>query len=194
VVARQPERAGKTAGLNRTVPTLRGEVVVFSDANALYEPNALKMLVRNFADAQVGSVTGQARYVEGNRTAADAGERTYWDYEIYLKRLETAVGSTVGGDGAIYAIRAHLWKPLPSTGINDFLNPLQIVDAGWRAVYEPEAICYEDTAGTAGREYHRRVRIVSRSWRAVFQVPGVLNPFRTGWFSVSPCRTRCCAG
>ncbi|RPI49651.1 MAG: glycosyltransferase family 2 protein, partial [Acidobacteria bacterium] len=185
VVARQPERAGKTAGLNRTIPTLRGEIVVFSDANALYEPNALKMLVRNFADAQVGSVTGQARYVEGNRTAADAGERTYWDYETYLKRLETAVGSTVGGDGAIYAIRAHLWKPLPSTGINDFLNPLQIVDAGWRAVYEPDAICYEDTAGTAGREYQRRVRIVSRSWRAVFQVPGVLNPFRTGWFSVS---------
>ncbi len=185
LVARQPERAGKTAGLNRTVPVLRGDVVVFSDANALYERNALKMLVRNFADPNVGCVTGQARYVEGGKTAADAGERTYWDYEIYLKRLETAVGSTVGGDGAIYAIRAHLWKPLPSAGINDFLNPLQIVDAGWRAVYEPDAVCYEETAGTPGREYRRRVRIVSRSWRAVFQVPGVLNPFRTGWFAVS---------
>jgi len=185
VVARQPARAGKTAGLNRTVPTLRGEVVVFSDANALYEPNALKMLVRNFADPHVGCVTGQARYVEGSQTAADAGERTYWDYEIHLKCLETAVGSTVGGDGAIYGIRAHLWQPLPSTGINDFLNPLQIVNAGWRAVYEPDAICYEDTAGTPGREYRRRVRIVSRSWRAVFQVPGVLNPLRTGWFAVS---------
>ncbi len=185
VVARQPERAGKTAGLNRTVPTLRGEIVVFSDANALYQPNALKMLARNFADPQVGCVTGQARYVEGSRTAADDGERTYWDYEIYIKGLETALGSTVGGDGAIYGIRAHLWKPLPSTGINDFLNPLQIVDAGWRAVYEPGAICYEDTAGTPGREYRRRVRIVSRSWRAVFLVPGVLNPFKTGWFAFS---------
>jgi peptidoglycan/xylan/chitin deacetylase (PgdA/CDA1 family) len=184
-VARQLERAGKTAGLNRVVPTLRGDVVVFSDANALYERNALKMLVRNFADQQVGCVTGQARYVEGSQSAADTGERTYWDYEIYLKRLETAIGSTVGGDGAIYAIRSHLWQTLPPTGINDFLNPLQIVNAGWRAVYEPDAICYEDTAGTPGREYRRRVRIVSRSWRAVFQVPGVLNPFRTGWFSVS---------
>jgi len=185
VVARQPERAGKTAGLNRTVPTLHGEVVVFSDANALYERNALKMLVRNFADPEVGCVTGQARYVEGNQNAADSGERTYWDYETSIKCLETALGSTVGGDGAIYGIRAHLWRSLPPTGINDFLNPLQIVNAGWRAVYEPDAICYEDTAGTPAREYRRRVRIVSRSWRAVFQTPGVLNPFRTGWFSFS---------
>ncbi len=91
----------------------------------------------------------------------------------------------VGGDGAIYAIRAHLWQPLPSTAINDFLNPLQIVNAGWRAVYEPEAICHEETAGTSAREYQRRVRIVSRSVRAVLTVPGVLNPFRTGWFAMS---------
>jgi peptidoglycan/xylan/chitin deacetylase (PgdA/CDA1 family) len=185
VLARQPERAGKTAGLNRTVPALRGEIIVFSDANAMYERNALRMLVRNFADPQVGCVTGQAKYVEGSRSAADSGERTYWDYEVYIKRLETALGSAVGGDGAIYGIRAHLWQPLPATAINDFLNPLQIVNAGWRAVYEPDAICYEDTAGTPAREYRRRVRIVSRSWRAVFQVPGVLNPFRTGWFSFS---------
>ena len=184
-VARQPERAGKTAGLNRTVPTLRGDIVVFSDANAVYERNALKMLVRNFADPQVGYVTGEARYVEGGKTAADAGERTYWDYEISIKKLETSLGSMVGGDGAIYAIRAFLWQTLPPTAINDFLNPLQIVSAGWRGVYEPEAICYEDTAGTPAREYRRRVRIVSRSWRAVFQAPGVLNPFRTGWFAFS---------
>ncbi len=184
-VARQPERAGKTAGLNRTVPTLRGDIVVFSDANAVYERNALKMLVRNFADPQVGYVTGEARYVEGGKTAADAGERTYWDYEISIKKLETSLGSMVGGDGAIYAIRAFLWQTLPPAAINDFLNPLQIVSAGWRGVYEPEAICYEDTAGTPAREYRRRVRIVSRSWRAVFQAPGVLNPFRTGWFAFS---------
>ena len=158
------------------MPTLRGAIVVFSDANAMYKRNALKMLVRNFADPQVGCVTGQAKYVDGGDTAADAGERTYWNYEIAIKKLETALGSTVGGDGAIYAIRAFLWQTLPSSGINDFLNPLQIVNAGWRAIYEPDAICYEDTAGTPGREYRRRVRIVSRSWRAVFQAPGVLDP------------------
>ncbi len=91
----------------------------------------------------------------------------------------------VGGDGAIYAIRRTLWRSLPDNAINDFLNPLQIVAAGWRAVYEPEAVCFEETAGGVRTEYRRRIRIVSRSWRAVFQAPGVLNPLRVGFFSVA---------
>ena len=182
-LARQEQRLGKTAGLNRTIPTLTSEIVVFSDANAMYETDALKKLVRNFADPAVGCVTGEARYVKGRHNAADRGERAYWDYEMRVKRLETAVGSMVGGDGAIYAIRQQLWRGIPDTAINDFLNPLQIVEAGWRAVYEPEAICYEETAGGTKREWRRRVRIVSRSWRAIFQARGVLNPFRVGLFS-----------
>jgi cellulose synthase/poly-beta-1,6-N-acetylglucosamine synthase-like glycosyltransferase len=184
-LVRQLERRGKTAGLNRTVPTLPSEIVVFSDANAMYQPDALRKLTRNFADPEVGCVTGEARYLTGGRSAADVGERVYWDYEIQLKRLETALGSMVGGDGAIYAIRRSLWRDLPENAINDFLNPLQIVEAGWRAVYEPEAICFEDTAGAVRSEYRRRVRIVSRSWRAVFQAPGVLNPWRVGLFTWS---------
>jgi cellulose synthase/poly-beta-1,6-N-acetylglucosamine synthase-like glycosyltransferase len=181
----QPARRGKTAGLNRTVPALRGEIVVFTDANAMFEPAALRRLVRNFGDPDVGCVTGEARYVKGAATAADVGERMYWNYEIQLKRLETAMGSMVGGDGAIYAIRKELWQELPETAINDFLNPLQIVSAGWRAVYEPEAVCFEETAGGIGREYRRRIRIISRSLRAIFQAPAVLNPFRVGFFAVS---------
>ena len=129
-LARQDERRGKTAGLNRTVPTLSGEIVVFSDANALYEPDAIAKLVRNFADAAVGCVTGEARYRAGGTSAADVGERAYWDYEIQIKRFETALGSMVGGDGAIYAIRRSLWRELPEDAINDFLNPLQIVEGG----------------------------------------------------------------
>jgi len=183
-LARQAERLGKTAGLNRTVAGLKGDIVVFSDANAIYDGDALRKLVRNFADAAVGYVTGEARYQQNGQAAADAGERAYWGYEMQMKRLETQIGSMVGGDGAIYAIRRQLWKNLPDDSINDFLNPLQIVEAGWRGVYEPEAICYEDTGGAFKSEYKRRVRIVSRSWRAVFQAPGVLNPFRVGLFSL----------
>ena len=182
---RQDERRGKTAGLNRVVPEVSGEIVVFSDANAMYQPDAIRMLVRNFADTAVGCVTGEARYLSGGRSAASVAERLYWRYEMALKRLETAVGSVVGGDGAIYAIRRALWRTLPDDAINDFLNPLQIVGAGWRGVYEPEAVCYEETAGNARREYKRRVRIVSRSWRAVFQAEGVLNPLRVGFFAFS---------
>jgi cellulose synthase/poly-beta-1,6-N-acetylglucosamine synthase-like glycosyltransferase len=182
---RQAERRGKTAGLNAAVPKASGEIIAFSDANAMYEPDALRMLVRNFSDPDVGCVTGEARYLKRGESAAERGERAYWDYEISIKRLETAIGSMVGGDGAIYAIRAALWRELPIDAINDFLNPLQIVAAGWRAVYEPAAVCYEEAAGSARREYFRRVRIVSRSWRAIFQEPAVLNPFRVGFFSLS---------
>ena len=110
------------------------------------------------------------------QAAADAGERAYWGYEMELKRLETQIGSMVGGDGAIYAIRRPLWRTLPEDAINDFLNPLQIVEAGWRGVYEPEAVCYEETSGGFKSEYKRRVRIVSRSWRAVFQAPRRAQP------------------
>ena len=183
ILARQAERRGKTAGLNATIPTLTGDIVVFSDANAMYDADALRKLVRNFADPAVGYVTGEARYLLNGQAAADAGERAYWGYEMELKRLETQLGSMVGGDGAIYAIRRRLWRTLPEDSINDFLNPLQIVEAGWRGVYEPQAICYEETSGGFKSEYKRRVRIVSRSWRAVFQAAGVLNPFRVGLFS-----------
>jgi cellulose synthase/poly-beta-1,6-N-acetylglucosamine synthase-like glycosyltransferase len=181
---RQPTRKGKTAGLNWTVPRLRGTIVVFSDANTLYAHDALRQIVRGFADPMVGCITGETQYLEG-RSAADAGERAYWGYEGRLKRLETAVGSTVGGDGALYAIRKSLWRTLPETAINDFLNPLQIVEAGWRAIYVPEARGFEETAGRMTTEWRRRVRIVSRSWRAVWQAKGVLNPFRVGLFTIS---------
>lgn len=182
---RQTERRGKTAGLNAALPTVRGDIVVFSDANAMYNEDALRMLARTFADPEVGCATGEARYLPGGNAVADVGERMYWGYEMQIKRLETALGSMVGGDGAIYAIRKALWRPLPENAINDFLNPLQIVAAGWRAVYEPEAICFEEPGGGARVEYGRRVRIVSRSWRAVFQARGVLNPFRVGLFAWS---------
>ena len=184
-LARMDQRGGKTVGLNRTVPRLDSDIVVFSDANAIYEPAAVRMLVRNFADAAVGYVTGEARYLKTGQAAADVGERAYWGYEMQMKRLETQIGSMVGGDGAIYAIRRPLWKTLPADAINDFLNPLQIVAAGWRGVYEPAAVCWEETAGGIRTEYRRRVRIVSRSWRAIFQAGRVLNPFAVGLFAWS---------
>lgn len=182
---RQAERRGKTSGLNAVMPTIRSEVVVFSDANAIYAKDAISMLVRNFADGDIGCVTGEAQYLVQGDAVADVGERLYWGYEMQIKRLETSLGSMVGGDGAIYAIRTTLWRTLPENAINDFLNPLQIVAAGWRATYEPMATCSEETAGDTRLEYRRRVRIVSRSWRAVLQTPQVLNPFRVGIFAWS---------
>ena len=151
---RQPERRGKTAGLNRVVPQLRGDIVVFSDANAMYERDSVRMLVRNFADPGVGCVTGEARYLKGDQSTASVSERLYWSYEIWIKRLETDAGSMVGGDGAIYGIRRSLWRQLPENAINDFLNPLQIVAAGHRAVYEPGTEALSVLDSSAGEAWY----------------------------------------
>jgi cellulose synthase/poly-beta-1,6-N-acetylglucosamine synthase-like glycosyltransferase len=104
-----PERRGKTAGLNVALRQARGEIIVFSDANIIYKPDAVRKLVRNFADPGVGCVTGNACYLENSLAPAHVQENTYWQYEQTIRTLESRLGSTVGGDGAIFAIRKHLY-------------------------------------------------------------------------------------
>lgn len=184
ILIRQSEREGKSFGLNSAMPLATGEIVVFSDANAIYKKDALKKLVRNFKDENVGYVTGEARYTEDIKDPASSCENRYWDYEIFLKKKESLIGSMVGGDGAIYAIRKQLFTPLEASDISDFLNPLQIVKKGWRGVYEPEAISYEEAAGNFSIEFQRKNRIISRSFKAVFKVVELLNPLKYGFFSL----------
>lgn len=179
---RQWPRRGKSLGLTRFVPGLRGEIVVFSDANSMYEPDAVRKLVRHFADPAVGFVAGHQRYyVDGS----DVGESEslYWRYETALKVMESRIGSVVCGDGAIYAIRRELFEPLREDDINDFYLPLRIVARGFRGVFDKEAVCYERTASSFDGEFRRKVRIINRSLRAVTRVPQCLNPFKVGVFA-----------
>jgi len=180
---RMAERGGKTLGLNAAAREARGEILVFSDANAIYLRDALVNLTRNFADAQVGAVIGESTYsaAEGG---ADEEESLYWKYEIAIKRLESAIGSVVGGDGAIYAIRKALYRPMRADALSDFVNPLQIVRGGHRCVYEPAARSVEKAAGDFDREFRRKVRIVNRAWRAMMSMKDLLNPLRHGLFAV----------
>ncbi|MGQ0384072.1 MAG: glycosyltransferase family 2 protein [Gammaproteobacteria bacterium] len=180
---RMPVRAGKTAGLNAAVARASGEIVVFSDANAMYRPDAVAMLIRNFADAQVGAVVGESTYVDPT-AASERSEGLYWRYETGIKRLESQVASVVGGDGAIYAVRRQLFAPMPADALSDFVNPLQVVQSGRRCVYEPAAISHEGAGDTFRKEYRRKVRIVNRAWRATMRMHPLLNPLRFGMFSV----------
>lgn len=175
---RQSQRLGKSAGLNLALPTAKGEIIVFSDANALYEPDSLRHLVRHFSDPLVGYVVGNARYAhQGELTSSAESEGLYWKLETWMKESESRFGSVVGGDGAIYAIRRELYSPLRATDINDLLNPLQIVALGFRGAYEPSAVCYEEAGDSFAKEFRRKVRIVSRSLNAVFRAPAVLLPW-----------------
>ncbi len=175
---RQPKRLGKSSGLNLGVAQATGEILIFSDANAIYQRDALRLLVRHFCDERIGYVVGNARYADipGRPPSADS-EGLYWRLEGWLKRRESEFGSVVGGDGAIYAIRRELFSPLRPTDINDFLNPLQIIGRGYRGVYESAAICYEEASDSFEKEFRRKVRIVSRSLNALRRAPRVLLPW-----------------
>ena len=183
VLLRMTERRGKTMGLNAAMKATRSEIVVFSDANIMYRPDAVRQLVQGFADPTVGCVTGDSRYVDQPESAAHVQENAYWGYERYIRTLESRIGSTVGGDGAIFAIRRELYTPLLPDMINDLVVPLQIVAKGYRAVFEPKAIGLEPSAGDFKKEFRRKRRIVNRSWRGMMSVGEVLNPFKVGIFA-----------
>jgi cellulose synthase/poly-beta-1,6-N-acetylglucosamine synthase-like glycosyltransferase len=179
---RMPGRSGKTLGLNAAVERAKGEVVVFSDANAMYLRDAVSKMVRNFADPTVGAVVGESTYSTAE-VESERSEGLYWKYETTIKLLETRIGSVVGGDGAIYAIRRSLYVPMRADALSDFVNPLQIAKGGHRVVYEPEARSVEKAAENFNKEFKRKVRIVNRAWRAMNGMRELLNPFRYGFFA-----------
>jgi cellulose synthase/poly-beta-1,6-N-acetylglucosamine synthase-like glycosyltransferase len=176
-------RRGKTHGISLLVPRLVAEIIVFSDANAIYDRNALREIVSGFANQKVGYVVGHARYYSDGAEAQGNKETTYWNFEIGIKKLESRLDSVVGGDGAIYAIRRELFEPMADDDINDFVNPLQIRLKGYRGLFNERAFCYEHSAENMLKEFKRKRRIVNRSWRGLFKNSAVLNPLRTGIFS-----------
>lgn len=174
---------GKSLGNRAAVERSSGEIIVFSDANALYVPDSIKALVAPFSDDKIGAVGGESSYVE---ESSDSGrsESLYWRYETSIKKLESRGGSVVGGDGAIYSVRRQLYETMNAGDLSDFVNPLQVVRAGFRCIYEPAALSYEETASDFSKEYRRKVRIVNRAWRALWKMRALLNPFRYGSFAV----------
>lgn len=183
LLVRPDSRRGKTFGLNQAFKQITSDVVIFSDANAMYDPHAVRRLVRHFADAQIGYVVGHARYLETRQTAAGSSENTYWNFELKIKEWESAFSSVVGGDGALYAIRTHLYEPLQEPDINDFVNPLQIVAKGYRGIFDPEAWCSEKPAGHFNKEFSRKVRIANRSLNGLLRVKETCNPLKSGRFA-----------
>lgn len=176
---------GKTFCQNEAVKIAKGEIIVFSDANSMYEPDAIRKLVRNFADRRVGCVSGELRY-SGGRESVE-GERGYWRYEQLLKRQESKLSSLIGANGALYAVRKKLYAPLQADAISDFVEPLKVVQKGYRVLYEPKAVAWEATAEGPEKEFRRRVRIVTRSVHSLLgdrSLLGLLNPLRYGIFSI----------
>lgn len=175
-------RTGKTGVQNQVARSAKGEILVFSDANAMYYPDAIHKLVRNFADAEVACVSGQLVY-QTDRVGAGDSERSYWDYEKFMKRRESDLSSLIGANGSIYAVRRADYVEIDNDLISDLVEPLALVRRGKRVVYEPEAISVEEASSTYAVEFHRKVRILTRSIRGVLHMRVLFNPFRYGIFS-----------
>ncbi|MGB4188686.1 MAG: glycosyltransferase family 2 protein [Syntrophales bacterium] len=180
---RQEPRAGKTSALNLAIPRARGEIIVFSDANSLYESDAILKLLANFKDPGVGYVTGKMIYVNPDGSVTGDGCSAYMRYENRLRTLETAVGSVVGVDGGIDAVRKALYRPMRADQLPDFVLPLDVVDQGYRVVYEPWAVLRETALAEASDEYRMRVRVSLRAFWALKDMRHLLSFRRSALFA-----------
>ena len=155
-------REGKAATLYKAVPQTCGEILVFSDANAMFKPDAIKQLVCNFADPEVGCVSGMMLFKGAEKSSASKGQNAYWRYEIGLKKLSSRLKTCTGGvHGSIFALRREAYLPLNKYRGDDFELTINAATSGWRIVFEPKAISFEEPTDTIGEEFKRKVRIVS---------------------------------
>jgi len=181
---RQEERHGKTAAQNAAVTKARGEIIVFSDATTHYRPDVLRLMIPAFADSSVGCVTGRVIYQDDKDSNVGSGTQSYWNYEFFLKKHESAVCSLIGVCGCMYAVRASAYIPLYNEACSDFIIATTMVEQGLRAVYVPEAVCTEEPNRQAKRELAARVRIISQTFSDLWRNRAVLNPFRSGFYAV----------
>jgi cellulose synthase/poly-beta-1,6-N-acetylglucosamine synthase-like glycosyltransferase len=164
-----PDRGGKMAAINRAMPKVRGDIIVFSDANNLYDPSAVHELVAPFMDARVGAVTG-AKTILSDESGLSESEGLYWRYESFIKKQETRLGCSMSAAGEILAIRRDLYIPPPPTIINDdFYIVAAIARQGYNVIYNPRARSYESVSATAHDEMVRRARIIAGRYQVIFQ-------------------------
>ena len=154
-------RGGKTRAMNRVIPETQGDILVLSDANAMYRPDALRKLVLHFQDPCVGAVSGDVRLVNAAGEFAES-EGTYYKYERWLQTMESRVGSLIGADGGMYAVARKAFVP-PSDRIivDDFVISMNVARQGLRVIYEPEAVAVEQGTLSSREEFRRKIRIVA---------------------------------
>lgn len=180
----QPERKGKTAALNRGVQYVDTPIVVFTDANTMLNPEAIRHIVRQFANPEVGCVAGEKRVEVESAQGATAGEGIYWKYESALKALDYRLYSAVGAAGELFAIRTALFEQMPDdTLLDDFILSLRIAMKGYKIAYCKEAYAVETASSDMKEEEKRKVRISAGGLQSLWRLRGLLNIFRYGILS-----------
>jgi biofilm PGA synthesis N-glycosyltransferase PgaC len=181
------EPKGKAYRLNEALTTLRGEIAFFVDARQELEPDALRLLVENFADSTVGCVSGELMLGNAASGEAEKGMGIYWRIEKMIRELESASGSVVGATGAVYAARTALLSPIPpETILDDVLIPLGIVRRGSRVIFDGRARAWDNPDLGSQREFRRKVRTLTGNYQLLQIAPWILkseNPLRVRFLS-----------
>ncbi len=159
-------RGGKPTALNVAVERSRSSILIFSDGSTLFEPNAIRMLVRHFLNPAVGAVCGALKFAANAESQQTEG--VYWQYENVLRLMESRLGATLTASGAIYALRRAAWVPLSvETVLDDFITPVNARKQGYSVVYDPEAVALDFAPSSVKGEFNRRVRIAVGSFRSL---------------------------
>lgn len=168
---------GKTMVQNDCVDLARHEIIVFMDASSLCEPDAIRKLVMNLSDPRVGAVAGRVEFVQSKENLTTRSQGLYWQYEQMLKMAESRLGSLVGVDGPLYAIRKSLYIQLSKDIISDLITPLLVLRDGYSVVYEADAITYEEATRKTADELKTRRRIVARGIYGLSRYPELFHVF-----------------
>ena len=181
---RMEQRGGKIAGYQSVLNVVKGNIVVFTDATSVLAKDALKNLMANFSDDNVGCVGGRLVYTDANDSSVSHGEQSYWNYETKIKKREEHIASLTSVSGTFYGIRKDLFPvDMPKDLADDFIAVLTCYKKGKRIVFEPTAVCQELAVHESKVELEKRSRITVQNIRGLLHMPEMLNIFKYGWYA-----------
>ncbi len=181
-VMHKPGRSGKIAAMERAAEQASNPILIFTDANAMLNKEAIRNIVKHYADPRVGAVAGEKSIMMlDEEDASGAGEGIYWKYESYLKKKDFETYSVVGAAGELFSVRKELYEPVePDTLLDDFIMTLRVAEKGFRVAYAPDAVASERPSASSLDEMTRKVRIAAGGIQSIVRLKSLLNPFKHG--------------
>lgn len=172
------ERRGKAACLNDAIKLVDTDYIVFADVRQEFEKTTIRELIKPLSDSNIGAVSGELVFVDENHNPFSKGIDAYWRYEKLIRNSESKINSVIGVTGAVYSIKSSLYKRLPhGVVLDDVLIPMQIVLAGYRVIFNPDAVAYDIPSINKLNEKRRKIRTLAGNYQLIQFLPSLLNPF-----------------
>lgn len=184
-VLHEDKRGGKIGAINRGMKEVSNPIVIFSDANAMLNKDAVRNIVKHYVDPKIGCVSGEKRiHNKQEDVASGAGEGIYWKYESLLKDYDYRLYSAVGAAGELFSIRTELHESLEKdTLLDDFIISLRIAQKGFKIAYEPKAFAVESSSASIAEEMKRKVRISAGGIQSIIRLGALFNLSKHGLLS-----------